>query len=167
MQQGSHFFKFQLNIVYPLMARKNIYKDTLKWQKASITAHLTSRWAKTMTKWLITKNCKNGAKWRVVNFVGSANSESRGIVDLLAIRKDHHIQNVKTKRGDLFEIVLIQVKGGSAPFPTADDIARLKNVAKYHHAKAVVLSEWKPKKRLQLYLLQKDQWVEIEPSEIL
>ena len=48
---------------------------SVNWGKASIAAHRTSRWAKTMTKWLITKNCKNGAKWHVVNFVGSANSD--------------------------------------------------------------------------------------------
>src|SRR3989337_2314823 len=99
--------------------------DKAKWEKASVAAHRTSRWAKTMTKWLITKNCKNGAKWHVVNFVGSANSESRGVVDLIAIRKDHHSQNAEIKIGDLFDIVLIQVKGGSASFPTSDDIARL------------------------------------------
>jgi len=140
--------------------------DTLKWKTASVAAHRTSRWAKTMTKWLITKNCKNGAKWHVVNFVGSANSESRGVVDLLAIRKDHHSKNVGIKIGDLFDIVLIQVKGGSAPFPTSDDIVRLKKVAKYHRAKAIVLSEWKPEKRLQLYLLRRNNWIEASPNEI-
>ena len=137
-----------------------------KWKTASVAAHRTSRWAKTMTKWLITKNCKNGAKWHVINFVGSANSESRGVVDLIAIRKDHHSCNSEIKIGDLFDIVLIQVKGGSAPFPTSSDIARLKKVAKYHRAKAIVLSEWKPKKRLQLYMLQRNKWIEASPNEI-
>lgn len=140
--------------------------DKAKWVKASVAAHRTSRWAKTMTKWLITKNCKNGAKWLVVNFVGSDNSESRGVVDLLAIRKDHHFQNVGIKIGDLFDIVLIQVKGGSAPFPTSDDVVRLKKVAKHHRAKAIVLSEWKPQKRLQLYLLRRNKWIEASPNEI-
>jgi len=59
---------------------------------------------------------KNTEKWHVVNFVGSNNAESRGIVDLLAIRKDHRTNNSKIKRGALFEAVLIQVKGGRAPF---------------------------------------------------
>jgi hypothetical protein len=140
--------------------------DNAKWGKASEAAHRTSRWAKTMTKWLITKNCKDGAKWHVINFVGSANSESRGVVDLIAIRKDHYCQNPPIKIGDLFEVVLIQVKGGNAPFPTSDDIARLKKVAKHHHAKAVVLSEWKPRERLQLYLLQRNKWIEAQPNEI-
>lgn len=146
--------------------RKYMNKDTKKWQEASIAAHRTARWAKTMTKWLISRNHNGGVKWHVVNFVGSHNSESRGIADLLAIRKDHQAHNDKIKRGDLFEIILIQVKGGSAPFPTTEDIVRLKEVSKYHRAKAIVLSEWKPQKRLQLHLLKRNRWIEIKPNEI-
>ncbi|MBN1363472.1 MAG: hypothetical protein JW976_01570 [Syntrophaceae bacterium] len=141
-------------------------KNTNKWQNASQKAHRTARWAKTMTKWLISKKNEGGAKWHVVNFVGSSNSESRGIVDLLAIRKDHRTNDSKIKRGDLFDVVLIQVKGGSAPFPTTEDIARLKEVSKYHRAKAIVLSEWKPQKRLQLHLLKRNKWIQIKPNEI-
>ena len=137
-----------------------------KWEKASMAAHRTSRWAKIMTKWLISRRHKNGVKWHVVNFIGSNKSESTGIVDLLAIRKDHRIKDSNIKRGDLFEIVLIQVKGGAAPFPTEKDILRLKKVSKYHRAKAIVLSEWKTRKRLQLYLLKQDRWKEIEANEI-
>lgn len=141
-------------------------KNIKKWHEASKEAHRTARWAKTMTKWLISRNHNKGAKWHVVNFVGCNNSESRGIVDLLAIRKDHRTNNSKIKRGDLFEVVLIQVKGGCAPFPTGEDITRLKLVSKHHRAKAIVLSEWKPKKRLQLYLLKQKKWIEIKPSEL-
>lgn len=141
-------------------------KNIKKWHEASKEAHRTARWARTMTKWLISRNHNKGAKWHVVNFVGSNNSESRGIVDLLAIRKDHRINNSKIKRGDLFEVVLIQVKGGCASFPTGEDIARLKQVSKHHRAKAIVLSEWKPKRRLQLYLLKQKKWIEIKPSEL-
>jgi hypothetical protein len=141
-------------------------KNTEKWQNASRKAQRTARWAKTMTKWLISRRHKNGTKWHVVNFVGSNNAGSRGIVDLLAIRKDHRTNNSKIKRGDLFEVVLIQVKGGCAPFPTGEDIARLKQVSKYHRAKAIDLSEWKPKKRLQLYLLKQKKWIEIKPNEL-
>lgn len=119
-----------------------------------------------MTKWLISRNHNKGAKWHVVNFVGPKNSESRGIVELLAIRKDHSAFRGKIKRGDSLEIILIQVKGGSAPFPTIDDILRLKEVSKYHRAKAIVLSEWKPNKRLQLYTLRQNKWVEIKANAI-
>jgi hypothetical protein len=137
-----------------------------KLEEAGIKAHRTARWAKIMTKWLITRNRKSGAKWHVVNFLGPNNSESRGVVDLLAIRKDHRSHDDKVKRGDLFEIVLIQVKGGGALFPTKEDVVRLKAVAKYHHAKAIVLSEWKPRKSLQLYLLKRHRWAIIRPQEV-
>jgi hypothetical protein len=141
-------------------------KKAKKWEEAGIKAHRTARWAKIMTKWLITRNHKNGAKWHVVNFLGPNNSESRGVVDLLAIRKNHRMQDSMVKRGDLFDIVLIQVKGGNAPWPTTDDITRLMAVAKYHRAKAVILSEWKPRKTLQLYLLKRNGWTVIRPQEI-
>jgi len=96
----------------------------------------TAKWARTMTKWIITYSRKSGARWNLVEFGGKTRAESRGIVDLIAIRKDHLNNGVGLKRGDLFEIVLIQTKGGSAPRPTNDDIARLVKVAKHHRAKA-------------------------------
>jgi len=63
------------------------------------------------------------------------------------------------KRGDLFELVLIQTKGGSAPRPAAHDITRLSGVAKHHRAKAVVLAEWRKGEKLDLFTLQGDQWL--------
>jgi hypothetical protein len=59
-----------------------------------------------------------------VNFTGRAGRESTGVVDLLAIRKDHSIDAVK-HRGDFLEMILIQVKRGGAPRPNGKDIARL------------------------------------------
>ncbi|MBA2438741.1 MAG: hypothetical protein H0V52_10420 [Acidimicrobiia bacterium] len=63
-------------------------------------------------KWLI-RRARSERAWEIVNFTGRAGRESAGIVDLLAIRKDHTIDLVK-HRGDYFEMILIQVKGGSA-----------------------------------------------------
>lgn len=124
------------------------------------------RWAKTMTSWLITWDRSKGARWHIVDFVGPNGCESRGIVDLLAVRKNHSIQDDVVKRGDLLDLVLIQVKGGNARFPTQGDIERLKKVARHHGAKAVVLSEWKRGKCPQLYLLQRNRWLPIEPQEV-
>jgi hypothetical protein len=42
-------------------------------------------------------------------------------VDLLAVRKDHGKPIAETKRGDALQIILIQVKGGSAAMPTTED----------------------------------------------
>ena len=75
-----------------------------------------------------------------MEFFGKDGGESRGIVDLLAIRKDHRSPPTGLKRGDLFEIVLVQIKGGSARWPTRSDILRLRQVARHYHAKTASAS---------------------------
>ncbi|MBX3305625.1 MAG: hypothetical protein KF751_06160 [Nitrospira sp.] len=129
-------------------------------------AQQTARWARIMTKWLVTRSCRGGAKWQVVNFNGSQGSESAGIVDLLAIRKDHRSEQAKLKRGDLFEIALIQTKGGSARRPTRPDVLRLYRVAKHYHAKAVVLAEWQCGRKLAFFKLDKWEWKPVDPSAV-
>ena len=127
---------------------------TRKKRKAVHKAARTGRWATTMTKWHITK-ATVGTKWQLVEFVGPDGKESRGIVDVVAIRKDHSTPNDGLKRGDLFEIILIQVKGGTAPWPTLDDIDRLRAVARHHRAKSVVLAEWRKGKQPTFYTLKR------------
>jgi len=119
-----------------------------------------------MTKWLITFNRGSGAKWNLVEFGGRAGSEARGIVDLLAVRKDHRRSGSGLKRGDLFEIVLIQTKGGAAPRPTQEDMARLSRVAKHYRAKAVVLAEWRRGEKLDLFRLAGTKWQPVMPADI-
>lgn len=129
-------------------------------------AQRTAKWARTMTKWLVTYTRSKGARWRLVEFGGVKGGESRGIVDLIAVRKDHRAARLGLKRGDLFEIVLIQTKGGSAARPTQRDVARLKAVARFHKAKAVVLAEWQRRKRLDLFKLKRSRWHLVSPREI-
>jgi hypothetical protein len=113
----------------------------------------TAKWARTMTKWLITHSSKHGVKWQLVEFNGKNGQESKGIVDFIAIRKDHREPKPGGHRGDLFEIVLIQVKGGSAAFPRGKEVKRLMDVMKHHRADKVILAEWKKSKKLCLYEL--------------
>jgi hypothetical protein len=129
-------------------------------------AQQTAKWARTMTKWLVTYSRRTGARWNLVDFGGKTKAEARGIVDLIAIRKDHRHDGPALKRGDLFEIVLIQTKGGSARRPTAEDVARLSTVAKYHRAKAVVLAEWRRAEKLELYRLRGKRWRPVVSDEI-
>jgi hypothetical protein len=119
-----------------------------------------------MTKWLVTYSRRGGAKWVLADFGGKTGSESRGIVDLLAIRKDHGKEVAGLKRGDLFDIVLIQTKGGSSPRPTPEDLTRLKAVARYHRARAVVLAEWRRAEKLELFRLYRNRWQAVSPQEI-
>ena len=129
-------------------------------------AHKTARWARIMTKWLVTYSCKTGVKWRFVEFGGRTGAESYGIVDIVAIRKNHRPSDPNVKRGDLFEIILIQAKGGSAPWPSESDIDRLDATAKFHRAKAVVLASWKLGTKVQLYQLVDRTWQERAPLEV-
>ena len=126
----------------------------------------TARWARIMTKWLITFSGGAKRKWRFVEFGGPTGSESRGIVDILAIRKDHGCEEPGLKRGDCFEIVFIQTKGGSAPHPTEEDLLRLRRLARRYHAKAVVLAEWRKGMHLQLFRLHRTEWRAVTAEEI-
>jgi len=129
-------------------------------------AQCTAKWARIMTKWLITYSRRTGARWNLVDFCGRAKAGSRGIVDLLAIRKDHLHDSPGLKRGDLFEIVLVQTKGGSAPRPTVEDVARLRKVARHHNAKAIILAEWRRGEKLDLSVLEGTRWRPTTPSDV-
>jgi hypothetical protein len=128
----------------------------------------TARWARTMTKVAISLSRKGGVKWVFVEFGGSTGAESRGIVDIIAIRKNHKDTNGSkvAKKGDFFDIVLIQTKGGSAESPSDRDIERLHEVKKHHRAKAIVLAEWKKGKKANLFRLDGGGWKPVEPAEI-
>jgi hypothetical protein len=105
-------------------------------------ARYVARWAVTMTKVRI-RRVTSRTRWQLVTFCGKAGGESRGVVDLLAVRKDHGTPIGGTKRGDALQIILIQVKGGSAAMPTTEDGKRLKVVAKRLHARNILLATWK------------------------
>jgi hypothetical protein len=114
---------------------------TVNWREAQRKAAMTGRWAVTMTKVRIRKITAR-TRWQLVTFCGSAGGESKGIVDLLAVRKDHGKPADGLNRGDGLQIVLIQVKGGAAAMPTVEDWRRLRVVAKRYHAKEAVLAAW-------------------------
>jgi hypothetical protein len=107
---------------------------------AYVKTHTTGRWAEIMFRALSRRVAK---RWEFVSFRGKGKGEWKGVVDIVAIRKDtSQPENAKLKRGDLFEIILVQVKGGTAPPPTKEDCIRLREVARRYDAR-VVLFEWK------------------------
>jgi hypothetical protein len=135
------------------------------WSEIIDKVKCTGKWSETIMKVFATKVSKR--KWRVISFRGPDGGESTGVVDLIAIRKDHSIPSRKSlKRGDLFEIILIQLKGGSASKPSMEDIARLRKVSQYYHAKHTVLFEWKKNIKATFYILKGSNWVESSPAEI-
>jgi hypothetical protein len=129
----------------------------------------TGKWAVTMTKVRIRQAVASAPfpKWHLLTFAGPYGGESRGVVDMLAIRKDHGDPPSGAKRGDLFQIILIQVKGGYAAKPTTEDGARLRIVAKKHGACAVLLATWKKGKAARFFSLRRSagtavgEWTEV------
>jgi hypothetical protein len=130
---------------------------------ATEKARLTAKWATTMTRWhigFVTNGKRFGSakikpirRWQLVGFPGPGGQESTGIVDLLAIRKNHNKAKAPFKRGDLFEVIVIQIKGGGAKLPDKDEIRRLSLIAKYYNARDVVLAEWLNGKHLKFHWL--------------
>lgn len=140
--------------------------EKAKWRAAAEQARKTATWAKTMTRVLITKQRSKEPRWEIVNFVGPSRQESRGIVDMLAIRRLHRDVPSPHRPGDLFEIVLIQVKGGSARRPSAEDRLRLEAVRKHYGAKEVLLASWKAGAMPSLHRLSGDAWVPTSAAEV-
>ena len=140
-------------------------RSSVDWVAAQQKAAATDKWTEIIMRAITKKVAK---RWKFVSFRGSRGGEWRGIVDVLAIRKDtSKPRREGLNRGDLFDIMLIQMKGGYAQFPTPDEIKRLKTVAKYYRAKNVVLFEWKKGKRTQFYVLnRKNEWKEIKTSDL-
>ncbi len=136
----------------------------------------TAKAALEITKWRINQ-LTSKTKWQLVEFTGKKGHEAVGIVDLLAIRKDHvkTVKKVGLKPGDLFDMLLIQVKGGSASWPSLMDIKRMQILARYYHADDVVLSNWK-NNELNFYRLKdnvntkksatRDAWKKVSANEI-
>jgi len=108
-------------------------------------------------------------RWQLVTFCGKSGGESVGVVDMLAIRKDHGTSVGAIRRGDALQIILIQVKGGSAARPTPEDAARLRIIAKRHGARHVLLVTWKKGAAARFFRLRRasarEPWIEITNLE--
>lgn len=138
-------------------------------------AAYTERWAVTMTKVRVRQAVAHAPfpRWHLLTFSGPVGGESRGVVDLIAIRKDHSTPRKGLKRGDTFQIILIQVKGGYAAKPTAEDAKRLRLVAREHGACGVLLATWKKGKSARFYSLRKKarsgvpKWAEVNDMDAI
>lgn len=94
-------------------------------------------------------------RWQLVTFYGKSGGESVGVVDLLAIRKDHSLPIGGIRRGDALQTILIQVKGGTAARLTPEDATRLHAVAKRHGARDVLLATWKKVTQARFFRLRR------------
>jgi hypothetical protein len=137
---------------------------SVDWKNAQQKAARTARWAVTMVKVRI-RRIASRTRWQLVTFYGKSGGESVGVVDLLAIRKDHGKPIGGIKRGDALQIILIQVKGGSAARPTSEDATRLRTVAKRHRARHALLATWKKGTAARFFRLRRrsanEPWAKI------
>ena len=126
-----------------------------------VKAHTTGRWAEIIFRALSSRDAN---RWQFISFRGAKQGEWRGVVDVLAIRKNTEQPTGEVlKRGDLFDIILVQIKGGSAPSPSKQDRMRLREVGKRYRAKAIVLFEWRKGVWSNFYRLdRKLEWVQTD-----
>lgn len=142
-------------------------KNSAEFKRRFKVAAYTEKWAVTMTKVCIRQAVAKTPfpRWHLLTFAGPDGGESRGVVDMIAIRKDHGEPPSGTKRGDLFQILLIQVKGGYAARPTAEDGERLRIVARRHGACGVLLATWKKGTAARFFSLGRrshsGEWAEV------
>lgn len=126
--------------------------EQTRGQKAAVKAIQTAKTATILAKAHLSRESrKYCGRWQWVDFLGENGRESAGIVDILAIRKRWEISRVPEdsvlKHLDLFDIMLIQVKGGSAKTPSASDIARMEHVADHYRIEKVLLYQWNETKK--------------------
>jgi hypothetical protein len=123
-------------------------------------AHYAGRMAETIFRAL---SSAVADRWKFVSFRGANGGEPRGVVDVVAIRRDMMVpEDVELRRGDLFEIVLIQLKGGQARWPNEADRRRLRRVAKrYGKGKIVLYEHRQQRRRSTFYELNGDNWQEV------
>ena len=90
---------------------------TRKWRLASQLAHKKAKNAKTFTKYILFQK-----GYKCISLDSKKGYEYKGIVDLIAVRRDR-------KDPDRLNVVLIQVKGGSAKV-SRNELKRLRSAVK-------------------------------------
>jgi len=86
-------------------------------RRAALLAHMQARNAKTFTKYELSKK-----GYKCLSLDSRKGYEYKGVVDLIAVKRHH-------KNPDRIEIMLLQVKGGSAKI-TSDELERLQAAAR-------------------------------------
>jgi hypothetical protein len=141
-------------------------KTDSEWAEIVATAQSTGKMANTLAKALAKRYSH---RWKFVDFRGPNGQESAGIVDIIAIRKSSSVPSYPVlKKLDLFDIMLIQVKGGTARNPTAEEEQRLRVVADKYDADAIVLFRWNKEKKIAEFcsLTNANEWEAKTPSKL-
>jgi len=141
--------------------RSRIPRKLLPYEQAQAT----DRWAEIIFRAL---SARIADRWKFVSFRGAGHGEWRGIVDVLAIRKDTaQPRHASLMRGDLFDIILVQMKGGGARKPSLAELRRLRLVARHYHAREVVLFQWRKGASSKFHVLRRrSEWILTTGKEV-
>jgi hypothetical protein len=134
----------------------------LPYEKARITGQSAERIFRALSS-------RVAERWRFISIRGPDQGEWEGIVDVLGVPKNTSQPRISTlKRGDLFDVVLIQMKGGSARTPTMlAERRRLRAVAKHYGARDVVLFQWRKGKSSKFFILGRElEWEETTGANV-
>jgi hypothetical protein len=91
---------------------------TRKWRRAAVAAHARARNAKTFARKALTEK-----SWRCIDLDSRRGYEYKGVVDLVAVKRNN-------RRPDEFEVLFVQVKGGTARASKAE-LDRLERAARW------------------------------------
>lgn len=107
---------------------------TRKWRKASLLAYKCAKNAKTFTKYKLGKK-----GFKCLSLDSKRGYEYKGVVDLIAVKRNK-------QDPDKLNIVLVQVKGGSARV-SSEEISRIKKAVKKVNISWIVAE--KPRKTVK------------------
>lgn len=151
---------------------------TMDYRNRGALAEATAKWAVIMAQVAVRRRSARAPwpRWQFVKFLGRGGGESVGVVDLIAVRKDHGRQPPPgLQPGDALQILLLQVKGGNAAKPTERDGKRLRILKGRYKARSVILATWMKSGDAKFYCLRprvsadvgwKKDWKEATDTEL-
>lgn len=107
-----------------------------------------------------------GGRWTFVSLRGKSGTDSKGVADLVAIRRNLRLPAPHGLAvGDLLDIVLVRLSNADAPRTTPSDVARLRRVARRYAALRVVLHTWTKGAPGEFHLLEaRTKWKKVSAA---
>ena len=107
-----------------------------------------------------------GGRWKVVSLRGKSGADSKGVVDLVAVRRNLRLPAPHgLAAGDLLDSVIVRLHSADAAKPTPKDVARLRRVARRYAALRIVLHTWTKGVPGELHLLEaRAKWKKVSAA---
>ena len=107
-----------------------------------------------------------GGRWKVVSLRGKSGADSKGVVDLVAVRRNLRLPAPHgLAAGDLLDSVIVRLHSADAAKPTPKDVARLRRVARRYAALRIVLHTWTKGAPGEFHLLEaRTKWKKVRAA---